>query len=168
MRSNNALILSLGAPVFYCLGTLLPCLYDQGAVKAFHFAVAYVGPQARIIPDEDCLSMRRRGFTLPFMLDKESGFVANDVARPALVPGGGAFGLGPLGFSAARFRTPLPPGQGGGSHQRRTFFPLPLTRQRSFLAKVNSVFRRSAADTVRSDCSLKIRLSLLTQPARLT
>ena len=110
MRSNNALILSLGAPVFYCLGTLLPCLYDQGAVKAFHFAVAYVGPQARIIPDEDCLSMRRRGFTLPFILDKESGFVANDVARPALVPGGGAFGLGPLGFSAARFRTPLPSG----------------------------------------------------------
>ena len=72
--------------MFYCLGTLLPCLYDQGAVKAFHFAVAYVGPQARIIPDEDCLSMIRRGFTLPFMLDKESGFVANDVARPAQVP----------------------------------------------------------------------------------
>ena len=113
MRSNNALILSLGAPVFYCLGTLLPCLYDQGAVKAFHFAVAYVGPQARIIPDEDCLSMRRRGFTLPFMLDKESGFVANDVARPALVPGGGAFGLGPLGFSAARFRTPSHRDKGG-------------------------------------------------------
>ena len=89
-------------------------MYDQGAVKAFHFAVAYVGPQARIIPDEDCLSMIRRGFTLPFMLDKESGFVANDVARPALVPGGGAFGLGPLGFSAARSRTPLPIGIGGG------------------------------------------------------
>ena len=123
MRSNNALILSLGAPVFYCLGTLLPCLYDQGAVKAFHFAVAYVGPQARIIPDEDCLSMRRRGFTLPFMLDKESGFVANDVARPALVPGGGAFGLGPLGFSAARFRTPPPIGTGGGVTSEKDFLP---------------------------------------------
>ena len=114
MRSNNALILSLGAPVFYCLGTLLPCLYDQGAVKAFHFAVAYVGPQARIIPDEDCLSMRRRGFTLPFMLDKESGFVANDVARPALVPGGGAFGLGPLGFLLLASAPPSHQDRGGG------------------------------------------------------
>ena len=48
------------------------------------------------------------------MLNKESGFVATGVARPTLVPGGGAFGLGPLGFLFSRCRPPPPPEIGGG------------------------------------------------------
>ena len=72
-----------------------------------------------------------------FMLDKESGFVATGVARPTPVPGGGAFGLGPLGFCFLVV-APLPSIGGGVTSELSALLAVALRRrQRALLAKAD-------------------------------